>query len=78
MKLNQYIKMLQKIVKENPEAKNYLVVSAGDEEGNNYMEVFFAPTLGQLYEGDFYSESDAAFFKEEHGKDFKENAICIN
>lgn len=80
--LKNYIKMLQKIVKENPEAKDFILVSSSDDEGNSFSQVLFAPTLGIFTEdGEFYSgDEDMDILKEFHPEivDPKPNAICVN
>lgn len=68
MKLKEYMDNLNKLVKDNPEAKEFDVISAIDDEGNGYNLVFFHPTLG-VYDGDeFNTDVDPKKF----------NAICIN
>ena len=70
MKLNKYIKGLQEIAKKYP---NATVITASDEEGNNFSEVEFAPTPGHFSDGDFYSDEED--MKEQ---DLKINAVCVN
>jgi hypothetical protein len=77
MKLGEYIKTLQKIVKENPKAKDYTVVYATDEEGNMFEEVMFHPTVGAMIEEDgescFYTSRDDPL-----PDNFVENSVCVN
>lgn len=67
MKLKDYIKLLQEIAKENP---NALVISASDEEGNSFNPVIYKPSI--LY----YSKNNSEV------SDVKCNgyveAVCIN
>lgn len=56
MKLGQYIEHLQKIILDNPEAKDYDVIYAQDDEGNGYNGVNYAPSVGQ-WDGDSFSSS---------------------
>ncbi len=71
MTLEQYIKNLQQIVRDNPEAKKLDTIYASDSEGNCYEEVFFHPTLGHL-EGDVFRDEQNL----QQGQEI--NAICIN
>lgn len=82
IKLKDYIKMLQKIVKENPEAKDFILVSASDEEGNSFGQLWITPTVGIFTEdGEFYAgDEDFELLKEFHPEiiDPKPNAVCVN
>ena len=71
MKLGQYIEHLQKIILDNPEAKDYSVVYAEDEEGNRYSEVYYAPTVGS-WDGDSFNT------QQEFGEDGTTPVVCIN
>ena len=85
MKLSEYMKHLRKLIKDNPEAKDYVVVCSSDDEGNSFQEVLFHPTIGIYVEegrdGSFYAGSeDMDLFMEEFHPDVdpKPNAICVN
>ena len=68
MTLKEFIEKINKVVKENPKALNYLVITAIDDEGNGYNPVFFDPTPGS-FDGDvFETDVDKSQF----------NSICIN
>ena len=73
MKLSKYIKHLQKIVKDNPEAINYEVIYAIDEEGNGFQPVEILPCIGFFEAGEFWTEGD-----EELTPNFMENSVCVN
>ena len=45
MNLKEYIEQLQEFVKENPQALEFDVWYAKDDEGNGYQEVYFSPSL---------------------------------
>ena len=64
MKLKEYIKKLEKIAKKNP---NALVITSSDDEGNDFHEVVFDPTLGNFKDREFDPESGE-----------KPNAVCLN
>lgn len=66
MTLKEYANAINKLLKENPEAKNFQVVSSSDEEGNCFNPVFFEPSLGFYEEGGFNNDND------------NNNAVCIN
>ena len=73
MKLKQYLKELNKLIKDNPEALNMEVVYSIDDEGNGFQKVEFAPGLGNFegrYKGEFTTKDEL--------RDEKINAICIN
>lgn len=67
MKLKHYIKLLQEIAKENPDA---LVISASDEEGNSYNPVMYKPSI--LY----YSKKDGDVNDVKY--DGYVEAVCVN
>jgi len=66
MKLKEYIKNLQNLVDENPEAANYKVVYGIDSEGNGFDTVHHTPSLGNFKDGEFDQESK------------NKNVVCIN
>lgn len=77
MKLSEYINQLQEFIKENPEAAEFEVCYAIDDEGNGYNDVYYTPTIGYRPEGgEFIGISDTEWF-EEH-EDIKPNSVCIN
>lgn len=73
MKLKDYIKGLQAMLKVYPTAD---VVYAIDEEGNAFHPVEFAPGAGYYdkREQSFYPEGQEDFIEEKR----KVNAVCIN
>lgn len=79
MTLSQYISSLTAFVVENPETSNYIVVTADDEEGNNYTRGCSIPTVGRWVDGDFihYENLDEYDFDEEDDENFP-HAVCIN
>ena len=71
MTLEYYIEALQSFVKTNPKAKDFTVITAIDDEGNGYHEIFWDPSLGE-YDGE-------GFMMNEEGEDPREyNAVCVN
>ena len=74
MKLKTYIKNLQKLIKENPDALGYDVVYSKDDEGNGFQKVQFDPSIGEFSGREFDQEEDGDEWLQEHSR----NAICIN
>lgn len=71
MILKEYIQHLLDIVDKNPEYNGFTVVSASDDEGNDFQPVHYTPSIG------FYDEDEREFANdEEYSERF--NAICIN
>jgi len=67
MKLKDYVEALTKLLKENPETGEYLVVTSKDDEGNGFNLVHYPASVGH------YDEEE---------REFKEvqvaNAVCVN
>lgn len=70
MTFKEYIEGLQKLLEENPQCGNYLVVYASDDEGNSFHEVSYSPSTG-IYNGEDYN------FNQDCEED-QTNAVCIN
>jgi len=70
MKLSEYIKKLQQYEKEYGHLK---VIYSVDDEGNDFKNVIYSPSLG-YYDGEEYTfeEEDEDYFHEDV------NCICIN
>ena len=49
MKFKDYIKNLQKFLKEHPETVEMEVVASIDDEGNGYNVVQFGPSIAQFH-----------------------------
>lgn len=77
--LNEYIESLQKIVEEQPERGEHVVIYAKDDEGNEYHPVHFSPSV-------LYAESPLTNYVEvvseedvdEEESDNYVQVICIN
>ncbi len=65
MKMKEFVKNLNQLLKDRPEAAELEVVTAKDDEGNGYSFVRYEPSIG-VYDGEDFSEEQ------------KPNAICIN
>jgi len=75
MKLKKFIKNLEAFAKKHPEALEMTVVTAIDDEGNGFNEVYFTPILG------FYE--DREFMSVENMEEYERppsdiNAVCVN
>jgi hypothetical protein len=77
MILKDYIKAINQLVQEHPEALNMQLVHSKDREGNTFHEVIYTPTIGHFNDdnNDFVGLSEMEkgnfFFQEP-------NAVCVN
>jgi hypothetical protein len=67
MKFKDYVGILSKQLKENPEWAELDVVYASDDEGNDYHKVYHSASAGTLFEGEMDFSGDDPL-----------NAVCIN
>ena len=66
MKLKDYVEQLTQILEQNPEAMDYNVIYATDDEGNCFNDAIYPPCLGN-FDGEYFnSDSD------------NNNSICLN
>jgi len=67
MNFKEYVDNLNKIIKANPKAAEFEVVTSIDDEGNGFNPVNFCPSIGHYdeRERDFDENGDA-------------NAVCVN
>lgn len=75
MMLEEYLKCLNKIVEKNPKALKYRLIYAKDDEGNEFKNVFYTPSLGFMNDENEYTPKDHEDW-EELGEE--PNVICIN
>ena len=71
MTFEHYIINLQNFLKENPETKDFKVIAAIDDEGNGFNDVYFPPSIGEYFEGDFMQD-----IEDEDPREL--NAVCVN
>lgn len=71
MILKEYMKYLNKFVKDNPECFNMLVVYSIDDEGNGFHPVTCKPNKG-YYEDNSFVTSDSC------SNTNRDNAVCLN
>lgn len=71
MKLKDFLKNINELVKQNKELLELEVVYSVDDEGNEFNKIIFTPTIGTYEDGEFI-----AFKEDSHRGDL--NAICIN
>ncbi len=71
MKLEEYLKELNKLVKENPELLEAEVITSIDDEGNGFNRVFYTANPGFFEDGEFIGESNEE-------KPPVINAVCLN
>lgn len=71
MTVEKYLNYFNKMVKDHPEIKKLNICYSQDDEGNEFYEVNFTPTVGIKDDYEFDSIKDP--------KDWKNaNSICIN
>lgn len=75
MTLENYVKSLNELLKNNPQLKNAVVLYSIDDEGNGFSEVSYEPAKG-LYEDDEFTYEGN--FEEEGITESFINAVCIN
>ena len=75
MTLEKYLKHLNKIVEKNPDVLKYNVIYSKDDEGNEFEEVSYKPTLGFLDEDNEFTSVEDEDWQE---LDEEPNVICIN
>ena len=73
MRLKEYMKNLNAFIDEHPEALEYDVITASDEEGNAYQGVYFEPSL--MYLDD---DGDAVTYDDDDDEAEPPNAVCVN
>jgi len=71
MKLKEYIKKLQKVAETHP---NATVIYSKDDEGNQFSELNYSPSLGNFWDDSFLSDDGTEEFKNE----YEINAVCLN
>ena len=67
MTLREYTRHLQTIIRENPKARDMIIIAAGDVEGNSFEEVFFGPSM-------VYFDGEQIDMSGEN----EVNAVCLN
>ena len=81
MKLKLFVQQLNEFLEVHPEASEFEVVTAKDDEGNGFNPVYWAPSLG------CYNPDDWEFLPADHveecpedyeGYDTTPNAVCVN
>lgn len=45
MKLKDYIVELNKLIENNPKSLEMNVITSSDDEGNNFVDVFYSPSI---------------------------------
>lgn len=70
MKLKKYLDHLNELVKNNPAALDYDVVTSADDEGNYFVPVIFTPSIGEYSGGEFTPAG------EDEG--IEANSVCLN
>lgn len=76
--LNEYLRSLQSIVDENPQAGNLVLIFSHDDEGNAYQKVYNEPCICHAKNLDRYMTDEVYFPDEMEEHSLEPNAICIN
>ena len=75
MKLKEFLANINQFVRDNPEALELNVVTSTDAEGNGYDLVYYTPTKGIFFHGEFISTEEYEMYGK---KESETNAVCIN
>ena len=81
MTLEKYINGLNELIKKNPEAKDFEVVSFEDDEGNGFSKVYSLGSIGYFNSKEryFIDKDNFEEWLEECGDEGEKlNAVCIN
>ena len=70
MTFAEYITSLKDFAAEHPESLGMVAVCSGDDEGNNYSQVVFNPTMG------LFERREKQF--QQLDNEEQANAVCIN
>lgn len=68
MLLREWLDSLNRLIENDPEVLNHVVIHASDDEGNDFRKVSYSPTAG-FYDGEEFS-------KEESDESCK--CVCLN
>jgi len=79
MKLKEFLENLNTLVEKNPEALELIIVTSSDDEGNDFNEVYYEPSIGhyqkEASKGSFVSLKE---FQEWGLTESDVNSVCIN
>jgi hypothetical protein len=79
MTLGQYIELLKEVIEARPEARDFEVIFASDDEGNSFQSVTNSPTIGHCsdeYFKEFVAEDNFSEYEDEDP--ITANCVCIN
>lgn len=77
MNLRKYYEQLGSFISDHPEALEYKVIYAKDDEGNGYNSVNYKPSLG-LWDLERDGDFTIVEYFEENEIEGSPNAVCIN
>ena len=81
MKLKEYLIHLKKAVDADNSLLDMELVYAIDDEGNDFRQVNFLPTLGIFKQGEFISKDKIEEYNEDYETEYSDNdinSLCIN
>ena len=67
MTLEEFMRGLDDIVKENPKIKDFIVIAANDDESNVFNKIHYSPTVANFDGHNF-----------DTGNNKIANAVCVN
>jgi len=70
MKFKDYLEQINAFAKKYPEALDFEVITADDEEGNGYTPVYYGPSMGEFNKAERQFTNDV--------DEEKYNAVCLN
>lgn len=70
MKFKDYLKQINAFAKKYPQVLDFEVVTADDEEGNGYTQVYYGPSMGE------FTKNERQFTNDTDEKNY--NAVCLN
>lgn len=73
MLLKEWLKSLENMIKRDPNLLDYEIITASDDEGNDFNAVVYTPSIGIWTEEDEYIPEDQIDEDQKGGK-----VICLN
>ena len=69
MTFKDYVKNVNKFLKDHPESASCQVIYSADDEGNRFQPVLYTPSIGTYEDMEFNGNTDNNVYP---------NAVCIN
>lgn len=80
MKLKDFLENINQMIQENPDLLEFEVVYAKDDEGNEFDNITYEPSLGYFDVADwnFIHKDNFEEMQDDGWDDLEVNSICIN